>query len=140
VQLCGWLGTHELYPGAMPDSRYLNETGIFQEQADFMADDGGEPFINEVDRGFRSCLAPWKSGQFILQPNFMNSDGKFTTGEVLRLASIAADRSGNERAVRVTKMSAYVKQGTTAHKDIERVVDVWLAWSFQANFMFRSVM
>ena len=140
VQLCGWLGTHELYPGAMPDSRYLNETGIFQEQAAFMAEDGGDAFINEVDRGFRSCLAAWKSGQFILQPNFMNSDGKFTTGEVLRSASIAADRSGNERAVRVTKMSAYVKRGTTAHNDIERLADVWLAWSFQANFMFKSVM
>ena len=48
----------------------------------------------------------------------MNSDGKFSTGEVLRSASIAADRSGNERAVRVTKMSAYVKRGTTAHNDI----------------------
>ena len=140
VQLCGWLGTHELYPGAMPDSRYLNETGIFEEQAAFMAGDGGDAFINEVDRGFRSCLAAWKSGQFILQPNFMNSDGKFSTGEVLRSASIAADRSGNERAVRVTKMSAYVKRGTTAHNDVERLADVWLGWSFQANFMFRSVM
>ena len=70
----------------------------------------------------------------------MNSDGKFTTGEVLCSASIAADRSGNERAVRVTKMSAYVKRGTTAQNDIELVADVWLAWSFQANFMFRSVM
>jgi hypothetical protein len=84
VQLCGWLGTHELYPGAMPDIRYLNETGIFQEQAAFMAEDGGDALINEVNRGFRSCLAAWK-------PNFMNSDGKFTTGEVLRSASIAAN-------------------------------------------------
>ena len=50
MQLCGWLGTHELYPGAMPDSRYLNETGIFQEQAAFMAEDGGEPFINSLMR------------------------------------------------------------------------------------------
>ncbi len=31
LQLCGWLGTHELYPGAMSDSGYLNETGIFEE-------------------------------------------------------------------------------------------------------------
>ena len=105
-----------------------------------MAEDGGRPFINEVDRGFRSYLAAWKSGQFILQPNFMNSDGKFTTGKALRLASIAADRSGNKRAVRVTKLLAYVKRGTTAHNDIDRVADVWLAFCFQANFMFSSVM
>ena len=49
-----------------------------------MAEDGGDALINEVNRGFRSCLAAWK-------PNFMNSDGKFTTGEVLHSASIAAD-------------------------------------------------
>jgi hypothetical protein len=70
----------------------------------------------------------------------MNSDGKFTTGKALRLASIAADRSGNKRAVRVTKLLAYVKRGTTAHNDIDRVADVWLAFCFQANFMFSSVM
>ncbi len=69
----------------------------------------------------------------------MKSDGKFTTGEVLRSASIAADRSGNERAVRVAKMSAHVKRGLTTHNDHERLADVWLAWSFQANFMFRSI-
>jgi len=28
-----------------PDSRYLNETGIFQEQAAFMAEDGGDVLI-----------------------------------------------------------------------------------------------
>jgi hypothetical protein len=56
----------------------------------------------------------------------MNSDGKFTTGEVLRLASIAADRSGNERAVRVTKMSAYVKQGMTAYNLSESQMYGWL--------------
>jgi hypothetical protein len=26
LQLCGWLGTHELNPGAMIDLEYLNET------------------------------------------------------------------------------------------------------------------
>jgi len=131
LQLCGWLGTQELYPGAMSDSRYLNETGIFEEQEKFQKSDGEIPFINQIDRGFRSS---------ILQPNFMNSDGKFATGGVLCSASIVADRSGNERAVRVAKMSSYDKQGLTTHTDIERLADVWLAWSFQANFMFRSVL
>jgi len=91
LQLCGWLATHELYPGAMSDSRYLNETGIIEEQEKFQKSDGEIPFINQIDRGFRSSLAAWKSGQFILQPNFTNSDGKFATGEVLCSASIAAD-------------------------------------------------
>ena len=85
------------------------------EQEKFQKSDGEIPFINQIDRGFRSSLAAWKSGQFILQPNFMNSDGKFATGEVLRSASIAADRSGNERAVGVAKMSSYVKRGLKTH-------------------------
>ena len=55
-QLCGWLGTHELYPGAMSDSRYLNETIIFEEQAKNQESDGNIPFINKVDRRFRSSL------------------------------------------------------------------------------------
>ena len=110
------------------------------EQEKFQKSDGEIPFINQIDRGFRSSLAAWKSGQFILQPNFMNSDGKFATGEVLCSASIPADRSGNKRAVRVAKMSSYVKRGLTTHTDIEHLRDVWLAWSFQANFMFRSVL
>jgi len=33
-----------------------------------------------------------------------------------------------------------VKRGLTTHTDIERLADVWLALSFQANFMFRSVL
>jgi len=59
---------------------------------------------------------------------------------VRRSASIAADLSGNERAVCVAKMSSYVKRGLTTHTDIKHLPDVWLAWSFQANFMFGSVL
>jgi hypothetical protein len=65
---------------------------------------------------------------------------KFSTRDVLRVASVAADRSGNERAVRISKMSAYVKRGTQQHKNIERLCDAWLAWSFQANFMFEQIL
>ena len=64
---------------------------------------------------------------------------KFSTKETLRAASVAADRSGNERAVRVAKMSAYIKRGTALHKNVDRLCDVWLAWSWQANFMFKPV-
>ena len=84
-------------------------------------------------------MAAWRNGQFVLQPNFAPSDRKFSTKETLRGASIAADRSGNERAVRVSKLSAYVKRGTKLHKNVDRLCDVWLAWSWQANFMFKPV-
>jgi hypothetical protein len=70
----------------------------------------------------------------------LHGDKKFSTRDVLRVASVAADRSGNERAVRISKMSAYVKRGTQQHKNIERLCDAWLAWSFQANFMFEQIL
>jgi hypothetical protein len=140
VQLCGWLGTHELYPGAMSDTDYLNKTGILESQHLFQEKDGGEPFLNVLDRGYRSTRAAWRNGQFVLQPTFAQSDARFTTIGVIHSASVAADRSGNERAVKVSKMSSFVKRGTHTHKNTERLCDVWLAWSFQANFMFKPVL
>jgi hypothetical protein len=140
VQLCGWMGTHELYPGAMSDSDYLNKTGILEEQKAFQEKDGGIPFTNILDKGYRSTRASWRNGQFVLQPTFAKCDKKFTTNEVLRSASIAADRSANERAVRVAKMSSYVKRGTEDHRMVVRLCDAWLAWSWQVNFMFLPVL
>ena len=140
LQLCGWLGVHELYPGAMSDSDYLNKTDILQRQLRFQMGDGGTKFLNILDRGYRSTRAAWASGQLILQPTFAKSDKQFSTIDLIRSTSVAADRSGNERAVRVTKMSAYVKRGTQTHKNIEQLSDVWKTWSYQSNFMFKSVL
>ena len=141
IQLCGWLGTHELFTGAMSDSEYMNTTNILEEQEIFQESDGGTKFTNVLDRGYRSTQAAWRAGgQFIHQPTFAKSDAKFSTIDTLSAASVAADRSGNERAVRVAKMSSYVKSGTTKHKNTVRLADVWLAWSWQANFMFKPVL
>jgi hypothetical protein len=142
IQLCGWLGTHELFPGAISDSEYMRKTGILEMQQQFQINDGGIPFTNVLDRGYRVSRAAWRHGQFVLQPVFASSDKKFSGTEVLLSASIAADRSANERAVRVSKLSSYIKRGTMAHnnKDLERLSDVWLAWSWQANFMFKPVL
>jgi hypothetical protein len=139
VQLCGWLGVHELFPGAMSDSDYLAKTGILEMQQKFQEADGGLPFVNVLDRGYRVTRAAWMSKQFILQPTFAKSDSKFSGSDVLRSASVAADRSGNERAVRMTKMSATVKRGTINNKDLVRLCDLWLAWSWRTNFMFKPV-
>jgi hypothetical protein len=109
IQLCGWLGTHELYPGAMSDTNYLNKTGILEAQHIFQDEDGGMPFTNVLDHGYRLTRAAWCNGQFILQPTFAMSDARFTTTGVLHSASIAADRSGNEHAVHVSKMSSFMK-------------------------------
>ena len=102
--------------------------------------DGKLPFTNIFDRGYQSTCAAWRQGQFVLQPTFAKSDKKFSTRGVLRAASVAADRSGNERAVRVSKLSAYVKRGTQQHKNIARLCDAWSVWSFRANFMFEPIL
>mmetsp|Transcript_13023 Transcript_13023/g.17054 ORF Transcript_13023/g.17054 Transcript_13023/m.17054 type:complete len:124 (+) Transcript_13023:142-513(+) len=114
-------------------------TGILEMQQKFQEADGGLPFVNVLDRGYRVTRAAWMSKQFILQPTFAKSDSKFSGSDVLRSASVAADRSGNERAVRMTKMSATVKRGTINNKDLVRLCDLWLAWSWRTNFMFKPV-
>ena len=55
-------------------------------------------------------------------------------------ASVASDRSGNERAVNVCKKSGYIKRGLAPHGEPRRLNDSWLAWSFQANFMYAPVL
>jgi hypothetical protein len=74
-----------------------------------------------------------------LQPTFAKSDTKFTGKETLSSAAIAADRAGNERAVRICKKSGMVKEGFREHSDFAVISDVWLAWSFQSNFLYKPV-
>ena len=144
VQLCGWIGTYELYPGAVSDSDYMNLCGIFENQKRFQESDGGDPFLNVLDRGYRVTKIAWKNGrQFVLQPIFAKSDRKFNTIETLKSSSIAADRSGNERSVRLCKLCNVFKNYSTCgqtSEDIERICDFWLTQSFQVNFMYKNVM
>ena len=58
---------------------------------------------------------------------------------MLESASVAADRSGNERAVKNSKASGFIKRGLKPNASPARFNNVWLAWSFQANFMFAAV-
>ena len=143
IQQCGWIGAYDLYPGAMSDSDYFINTGILEYQNIFQKEDDGQPFINALDRGYRVTKAAWKLGQFILQPIFAKSDRQFTTIETLKAASVAADRSGNERSVRTCKManifSNHAKHGNKT-EDVRRLCDFWIAHGFQVNFMYKNVM
>jgi hypothetical protein len=86
-------------------------------------------------------LAAWRNGhQLTLQPDFAKSDRKFQRKETLSSAQVAADRSGNERAVRLSKMSGYLKRGLSNNQSLERFDQAWLAWGFQINFMFQKVL
>ena len=128
TQLCGWIGVTELFPGAIGDSEYFYLSQILCEQEEFERfDHKGGPTINVLDRGYRVTKVAWKFGQFVLQPTFMRSDGKFSGKDTLHSSSIASDRSGNERAVRVVKMAKfyvkYMHAGSHCHHDLIRICD-----------------
>mmetsp|Transcript_7338 Transcript_7338/g.20314 ORF Transcript_7338/g.20314 Transcript_7338/m.20314 type:complete len:274 (-) Transcript_7338:192-1013(-) len=139
VQPCGWQGTYPLWTGAISDTDYLNNAGILEMQKEYAAKFAAEtnseenPFVNVVDKGFRSIVAALK--QLLLQPFFAKSDQKFNTHQVLTSAAIAADRAGNERAVDVAKRAGMLKRGVRPRESLERICDVWLGWGFQANYL-----
>jgi len=143
LQLCGWLGTHELWTGHVSDTEYFENSGILERQSKFV-DESDEPDIkvtNVLDKGYRSILAAWRTGrQLLLQPAFKRSDRKFTSREVLTSAAVASDRAGNERAVNVCKRSGMLQRGPESAELLSTVADVWLAWGFQANFMYAPVL
>ena len=135
---------HELFTGCVSDTKYQEDSGIFQMQREFAEVDevDGEnlPFTNVFDKGYRNRLAAWQHGkQLTLQPEFARSDRKFGRNRTLTSARIAADRAGNERAVRLTKMSGYVGRGLENRQAFARLADAWLAWGFQINFMYDEV-
>jgi hypothetical protein len=145
LQLCGWLGVEELWVGAVSDSHYMRFTSILKRQKIFAQEDtiNGEyiPFSNILDKGYRIVRICWREGkQECIQPSFASSDRKFTSSEMLMSATVAADRSGNERAVKISKGSAFLKRGLKPNSCPIRLNNVWMAWSFQANFMYKSVL
>ena len=86
-------------------------------------------------------MAAWRAGkQLFLQPAFVRSDRKFNTREVNRSSTVASDRSGNERAVNVAKRAGVLKRGLRPNESPEVIADAWLAWGFQANFMYKPVL
>ena len=76
----------------------------------------------------------------MLQPDFARADQHFKGKQVLTSGAIATDRSGNERAVRLSKQSGYINRGIKPAGSPLRMDNAWLAWSFQCNFMFENVL
>ena len=86
-------------------------------------------------------MVAWKTGkQHVIQPEWANSDRQFGRDETLRSASVATDRAGNERGVNVCKRAWFISRGFMQNMSPERMNDAWATWSFQANFMFNSVL
>ena len=65
-----------------------------------------KPFNNVLDRGYNLALGARHCGkQFVMQPAFTNTKTKFNTEQVLYSASVASDRSDNEKEVQNMKVS-----------------------------------
>jgi hypothetical protein len=64
----------------------------------------------------------------------------FNISEVLVSGAVASRRSANEHAVQRMKESKFVCRGIHGAANLNTVADVWLAWGFQCNFMFKPVL
>ena len=146
LQLCGWMGVAELWVGGTSDSYYMQHADeILKRQEEFARNDlvNGKyiPFHLLLDKGYRIVRDAFRfGGQICIQPMFAESDSTFTSNEMLYSASVAADRSGNERAVNRAKLSGAVKRGLYPRTSPIRLNKIWEAWSFQTNFMYAPML
>jgi hypothetical protein len=73
---------------------------------------------------YRCIMATWRAGkQFLVQPAFASSDRKFNTCEFNRSSTWVSDRSGNERAVNVTKCPGIIKRSLRPHESRSVIAD-----------------
>jgi hypothetical protein len=124
------------------DTKNLSESGILELQQNFVENDDTSDltFTNIVSKGYHCVIAGLMKGQYLLQPMFARSDHHLTTEDILTLTAIAKDRARNECTVNTCKQSGVIKCGLLHHGSPAALDDTWLAWSFQANFMFCPVL
>ena len=152
VQLLGWIGVGQLWTGAVSDSDYNRREGYLEHQRLFANDDKVElekgsgdfnvlPFTNIYDKGYRAKMVAWRCGQqLVLQPEWAESDKQFRRDQTFLSASVATDRGGNERAVKVCKRAWFIRRGFLPNMSPKQLNDAWTTWAFQANFMFSPVL
>ena len=106
-----------------------------------MINSSDKPFINILDKGYRYSIQAWKVGSQILKkPVFDKSDKIFKGEENISSASIAANRSGNERTVKRAKESFFFELRLDPGASFELIDDICIAWHLQVNFMFEAVL
>ena len=136
-QLCGWILGLPLVTGHSDDDRQIRDTMILELQKAFAENDPSSilHFLNIFDKGYHMLLETHKHGQLCCQPD--KADDQFGGDKVLRTGCVAVVRSGNERAVKRSKMSWFLKRGCIDQLwDTDFLCDVWEAFTFRVNFMF----
>lgn len=132
LQLCGWLVVEHLWVGATSDTYYQEHSGIFKKQEEYatvdVVDGHFVPFQNMFDKGYCVNLMAWTQGrQEVEQPVFAQCDHNFTGLDTLKSASISTACSGNERAVKMTKISGLLTKGLSCTGCPKRLDNIWLA-------------
>jgi DDE superfamily endonuclease len=145
LQQCGWIRLALLWQGGITDSDYIIRAGILEMQKKFIETHDERScnvkFVIIVDKGFRITHAAWAAGnQTVLQPHFAKADTKFTGNQTLYSASVASDRGGNERAVRLSKKAGFLSRGLQPRAGVDRYCDSWFTWGFQIKFMYKPVL
>ena len=145
MMLSGWMGVSDLWVGATSDSHYMKHNKIFEKQKEFaeidIVDGKVVPFSSVLDKGYRCILEAHRAGrQECIQPIFAKSDRRFSGGDAVVSSSVASDRSGNERGVNLSKKPGYIKRGLVPGGCPIRLNNVWKAWGFQVNFMYKPVL
>ena len=141
MQLCGWIVNEDLWVGGVSDTEYNKHAGYLQKQKEFQEKDlvyGEGDSVGKVlawliiyDRGYRAKMAAWLEGkQKVLQPPASKSDERFKERTTVYAATVAHDRSGNERAVNVCKRSGMIKRGFKPNMNPIRFNYVWRGWAF----------
>ena len=118
-------------------SGYMDAQKQFQE-AD-LVDGKIVKFHNILDRGYRGNVAAQRMDQLSLQPPSARSDRRFRGKETIYAGTVARDRSGNERGVKVMKRSGLFRDGFKEGMSAKRFCDALLLWGFQVNFMYQPV-
>ena len=137
-QLCSWIFGNPLVTGHSNDDQQLQQSKILELQEKFMEQYGLETFLNIFDKGYHQTLQAKRRNQITLQPDKAEQIAEDSKC-LLRAASVAVARSGNERAVKRAKVSWFIRRGMDGSQwDIDFLCDVWEAWTFRINFMYEG--
>jgi len=146
IQLCGWIRATHLVTGHACDKKTTELTQILPQQQQFQEYDKQNnntvlPFLLVLDKGYRITALAREYKQNCRQPIFAKSDEQFQRNDLLLSAGVAVNRSGNERGVKYLKHSWIVRRGIKhGNFDLSTIDDIWLAWEFQVNFMYKNVL
>lgn len=135
----GWRTPGMLFGGALDDTHYLVAAGIYQAQADHAVRDGGPPFHNIVDKGFKGeATALYAYGRQTQEAPSFRRRGilAFTPFEAVRTTNVAHKRGRNERVVWGPRSFGFVENGVE-NNEIPYIVDLlWHNIVIQCNFIF----